>query len=439
MPFNLAGSFSLARSVGMTSEVLLAFVFMWPKKFNLKKLIALPLFFLTILLITLNSPESDFYNIFGMVLLRLLLFDLLIWFYYELTPKRCIYLGMIFFLLTQPARWIVTSIISYSQVNASAQTLWILNILSDYLPFRSCLILLFQMFVVWLAAKLNPIDQIETGNTLKCAMYSLLVLLYLYLRYDLEYTGFSESRRMFDLMVILFSYLAIILITVLTEYIFILQRLEEEQRDIIRLGQDQYQVALDHMHADSSVRQIYHDIHNHLTAISAISDDNQKVRDYVKSINTVLDSNTLVLNTGDVMLDSILSTKMLRAKQEQIAMSVCVNFRNCTFMDPVDVCAIFCNAVDNAIEASKKVQDPAKRRILLKADHVKGAVVIKISNYFDGEVVREGERLLTTKGDKDFHGIGISSIRYSARKYQGDVDISTRNSLFVMKILLPEP
>jgi len=108
-------------------------------------------------------------------------------------------------------------------------------------------------------------------------------------------------------------------------------------------------------------------------------------------------------------------------------------------MDPVDVCAIFCNAVDNAIEASKKVQNPAKRRILLKADHIKGAVAIKISNYFDGEVVRQGERLLTTKSDKDFHGIGISSIRYSARKYQGDVDISAQNNLFVMKILLPEP
>ena len=43
-------------------------------------------------------------------------------------------------------------------------------------------------------------------------------------------------------------------------------------------------------------------------------------------------------------------------------------------------------------------------------------IIIKIENSFSGEIVRQGDRLLTTKKDGNIHGVGIESVEKSCRK-----------------------
>ena len=50
--------------------------------------------------------------------------------------------------------------------------------------------------------------------------------------------------------------------------------------------------------------------------------------------------------------------------------------------------------------------------------------------------MKEG-RLLTTKKEKEFHGYGIKSIRYTVGKYDGAVSIDAKENWFEMKILIP--
>ena len=50
--------------------------------------------------------------------------------------------------------------------------------------------------------------------------------------------------------------------------------------------------------------------------------------------------------------------------------------------------------------------------------------------------VKEG-RFLTTKKEKEFHGYGIKSIRYTVNKYDGAVSIDTKENWFDLKILIP--
>ena len=44
---------------------------------------------------------------------------------------------------------------------------------------------------------------------------------------------------------------------------------------------------------------------------------------------------------------------------------------------------------------------------------------------------------MTTKEDKDFHGLGLKSVRYVVSKYQGNINIFQKDNLFVVDILLP--
>ena len=83
-------------------------------------------------------------------------------------------------------------------------------------------------------------------------------------------------------------------------------------------------------------------------------------------------------------------------------------------MDAVDVCSIFGNALDNAIESVMKTEDKEKRLIHLTVSKVKSFVMIRVENYFEGELKMDDGELVSTKTDKDFHGYGIKSIKYTA-------------------------
>ena len=43
----------------------------------------------------------------------------------------------------------------------------------------------------------------------------------------------------------------------------------------------------------------------------------------------------------------------------------------------------------------------------------------------------------TTKKNKQYHAIGLKSIRYIAEKYGGDISVSTEMNCFNLEVLLP--
>ena len=63
-------------------------------------------------------------------------------------------------------------------------------------------------------------------------------------------------------------------------------------------------------------------------------------------------------------------------------------------------------------------------------------IIIKIENSFSGEIVRQGDRLLTTKKDGNIHGVGIESVEKVAEKYDGWVSTSWGNKSFRTMLVL---
>lgn len=63
-------------------------------------------------------------------------------------------------------------------------------------------------------------------------------------------------------------------------------------------------------------------------------------------------------------------------------------------------------------------------------------IIIKIENSFSGEIVSQGDRLLTTKKDGNIHGVGIESVEKVAEKYDGWVSTSWGNKSFRTMLVL---
>ena len=55
--------------------------------------------------------------------------------------------------------------------------------------------------------------------------------------------------------------------------------------------------------------------------------------------------------------------------------------------------------------------------------------MIRIENYFEGDLQKRGGDFRTTKGDEISHGWGIKSLKYTASRYDGVVNIKTDKHL----------
>lgn len=73
----------------------------------------------------------------------------------------------------------------------------------------------------------------------------------------------------------------------------------------------------------------------------------------------------------------------------------------------------FGNALDNAIEAVSRLEDPQQRVISVKAIYQKKILVIQFQNYYQGDLEFRNGIPRTTKQNKQDHGYGMKSIRYT--------------------------
>ena len=103
--------------------------------------------------------------------------------------------------------------------------------------------------------------------------------------------------------------------------------------------------------------------------------------------------------------------------------------------EPLDISAIFGNALDNAIEASEKVSE-SMRLITAKAARIHDMLVVAVENNMLLDGPGDGR---TSKEDTFLHGFGLSNIRKAAEKYDGQCTVKAKDGKFVLKIMIPIP
>lgn len=90
-----------------------------------------------------------------------------------------------------------------------------------------------------------------------------------------------------------------------------------------------------------------------------------------------------------------------------------------------DLCILLMNMLDNALEASARVESPGKRFVRFRTRIKNGYMTVKCENAFEGELKKAPDgQLATTKSDPQAHGFGISQMRTVAEKYHSLLDIS---------------
>lgn len=207
-------------------------------------------------------------------------------------------------------------------------------------------------------------------------------------------------------------------------------RLIKEKMDM------QYKYYLSLQESQETIKKIHHDINNHMICIKKMYGNNSAASEYIEDISNQIYSCNYNFDSKNMVLDIILSEKKYICDKNKIDFLVDINFDKCNFMDMVDICSIFSNILDNAIEACNKIKDKDKK-ITLKGTVVNNFFVVKCINTKENDVLLSGDNIITDKKDKDLHGIGINSVKSSVKKYDGSVEFKLEEDKFTVVICIP--
>ena len=182
----------------------------------------------------------------------------------------------------------------------------------------------------------------------------------------------------------------------------------------------------------------YHDL-KHQIQFLRNETDAEKRNEYLNQMEEEIRQYELQNKTGNHVLDTVLTSKSLYCDKHGISLTTVADGTLLNFMETMDICSVFGNALDNAIESVLKLKDKEKRLIHVSVSRQKNFLMIRFENYFEGMLEKDVDNIKTTKADERYHGYGIKSIRYTINKYDGAVDIQAKDNWFELKILIPLP
>lgn len=186
------------------------------------------------------------------------------------------------------------------------------------------------------------------------------------------------------------------------------------------------------------INRKYHDLKHQIAALRAEPDAAKRDR-WLDEMEADIRTYEAQNKTGNSVLDTVLTSKSLFCQEHSIGFTVVADGSYLSFIDVMDICTIFGNALDNAIEYEQKLEETGKRMIHLTVSAQKQFLLIQVENYCPEPVTFRRGLPVTTKSDTDNHGFGLKSIYYTVQKYGGTTSIRQEDNWFVIKMLIPLP
>lgn len=230
----------------------------------------------------------------------------------------------------------------------------------------------------------------------------------------------------------------------LFEWVYVLFLYFERTRLNITTQMLQSYMKIEHRHfdeikaKDENLRKFRHDIKGHIEIIKHYFDidEVENAKKYLAQLDNEFSNARLLYNTGNPVVDSILSMKHNLIVENNIEISLNGNFRLLNNIDDFAICTIFQNAVQNAIEACEKIEPDNKRFVEITCNNVNDDLFVQFTNPVFKPVNIKNNAITTTKKDYVNHGFGLKQIEKVTEDIRGNLFISCNDLKFSLKILL---
>ncbi len=187
-------------------------------------------------------------------------------------------------------------------------------------------------------------------------------------------------------------------------------------------------------------RELLHDARHHLTAVVALAEagDCAGIDAYVRPLLERYSSPGPLRYCENEVANAVIGGRIRMAEEMGIAVSVELDLPRDLGIDPYDLCTLFGNAIENAIEACERAGagsgGPASTYIGVKSKASSGRLVVRIENSCGDPPRREWEGFRSSKGERG--GAGLVSLRHVVERHGGCLDLQCREGVFVLSAVL---
>lgn len=167
----------------------------------------------------------------------------------------------------------------------------------------------------------------------------------------------------------------------------------------------------------TSLRKYRHDLNNILQTLTIIINDPETLengKELLEQLRKRYDKIQLPFYCSNPVINAVLLAKTAAAQEKGIEVAISINLENTNMFEHIDLCSIFSNMLDNAIEAACEVEHG---HIAISSWTETEHLFIKCVNSYSGKIRKDSKKLISTKG-KD-RGLGISIIESIAERYSG--------------------
>ena len=230
----------------------------------------------------------------------------------------------------------------------------------------------------------------------------------------------------------IFSHIAICLLTALAMciaggLIFGVNKLYMEQR---KAEQYHSQIAFYKMLNEqySQMERLRHDMKNHVLSMYGLWKGSEwdKLGDYLETMTEDGDIGEDDDVTGSKAIDALLYQKKKLALQQEVHWEADVRIPPDCAINEFDLCVLFGNILDNAINGGAESDSPSGRFVCVTSQKVKKCFLV---------VARNGTNMKDIKEMKK--GTGFLNMEETVRKYNGTISVKVENNEFEISILLP--
>lgn len=224
-------------------------------------------------------------------------------------------------------------------------------------------------------------------------------------------------------------------------YVFGMERVFAEQK---KAGQYQAQAAVYQMLEEqySQAERLRHDLKNHVLALRGLWEEQDwgKLGDYLKRMEGSAQLGTNEEATGNRAVDALLYQKRKTAEKKGIDWECDVRIPERCHVNEFDLCILFGNILDNAVEACERLQretvgQEAQLFIRVQAQAVKRCFLLEVKNSMSAD--EKPIDKTTERENGQGRGIGLLNVGDVVRGYDGVMSTEMRDGVFDLSLLLP--
>ena len=185
-------------------------------------------------------------------------------------------------------------------------------------------------------------------------------------------------------------------------------------------------------------RILIHDIKKHLQSVAMLNEqrEHDKIDAYIRQLTLSSDLKEVSRLCDHELLNSILCRYMQQCIKDHITLHADIRSGTVDFIADNDLTSLFCNLLDNAIEAAGIVPDSFIEINTSKREKTPFVVITVINSCRTNPFLSNGRQLCTDKSDKRRHGFGLKSIRRTVQKYHGSMQMYYNDDTFTFHTII---